>query len=129
MSDTVPPDEELFARLRDLALVDLDAAVGHPGPARAAALAEALATDIEHALGEARQRAIGLVAEIRGSGDPLVLAGVSRESRARDGGREIAAQAVDRLHARAAACSTLARLDELAARVVPRLLEADRRRS
>jgi hypothetical protein len=121
-------DEELFARLRDLSLVDLDAATSHPEPARAAELATALALDLEQALNDARERALGLSAEIRGGGDPLGLAGVSRESRARDGGRQVEAQAVSRLQARAVACTTLARLDELAARLVPRLLEADRRR-
>ncbi|HUH03262.1 MAG TPA: hypothetical protein VML75_14795 [Kofleriaceae bacterium] len=129
MSEASTRDEELFARLRDLALVDLEAAVGHQEPARAAELADALASDLEHALVQARERAIDLVAEIRGGGDPLVLVGVSRESRGRDGGREIAARAVSRLTARATACATLARLDELAARVVPRLVEADRRRA
>jgi hypothetical protein len=128
MSDQASHDEALFARLRDLSLVDLDAATAHAEPTRAAELATAMAADMEDALAMARQRSLTLSTEIRGGGDPLVLAGVSRQSRGRDGGREVAAQAVSRLQARATACTTLARLDELAARLVPRLLEADRRR-
>jgi len=117
----VRSDERLMARLRDLALVDVDALVAGRDD-----LLEPLADDLADALSCARARAAGLVAELRGA-DPLGLARASRAVRLRDGGRELEARAVVGLRGRQQAAAALARLDELSARVVPRLFEVERR--
>lgn len=127
MTEAAADDEALVMRLRDLALVDVDALLaGVAGDAHAALLA-AHAEDLEDALRAARSRAAELVKLIT-AGDPLVLLDAGAPARARDGGRESAERVVRRLAARAAASRALARLDDLAAGLYPRLVDADRRR-
>jgi hypothetical protein len=121
-------DDALIMRLRDLALVDLDALLsGSEGDAYAQLLVTH-AEDLEDALRTARARAAELTKIIVGA-DPLVLLDSGFAVRARDGGREAADRTARRLAARAAACRALARLDDLAAGLYPRLVEADRRRA
>jgi hypothetical protein len=98
------PDEALSHRLRDLALVELDALCAGTSGDRAAALAGAYADDVADALREARTRITSDAA----------VAGAARVR--------------DRLTAQAEASRALARLAELAAGLVPKLFEAERRR-
>jgi hypothetical protein len=121
-------DDALIMRLRDLALVDLDALLaGAEGDAYVQLLVTH-AEDLEDALRTARARAAELTKLIAGA-DPLVLLDSGFAVRARDGGREAAERTARRLAARATACRALARLDDLSAGLYPRLVEADRRRA
>lgn len=120
-------DDALVMRLRDLALVDVDALLaGVTGEAYFTLLA-AHAEDLEDALRAARTRAAELVKAIT-VGDPLVMIDAGAAARARDGGREAAERVTRRLAARAQAGRALARLDDLAAGLYPRLVDVDRRR-
>jgi hypothetical protein len=120
-------DEALSLRLRDLALVDLDAlCVGVDG-ARAAALAGAYADDVADALREARTRLAALRTSLAGP-DPLLILDVTSRQRASDAGAAGAVRVRDRLVGQAEAARAIARLAELAAGLVPRLFEAERRR-
>lgn len=121
-------DSELLARLRDLALVELDALLGGTAPEQADALLHAHAEDLADALGAARARMHALLREVSAGPDPLGMLDAEPGLRARDSARAAGERSAQRLTARAEACRALARLDELAARILPRLLEADRRR-
>jgi hypothetical protein len=121
-------DDGLIMRLRDLALVDLDALLSGADGDAYAQLLVTHAEDLEDALRTARARAVELTKTIASS-DPLVLLDSPFSVRARDGGREAAERTARRLAARAAACRALARLDDLSAGLYPRLVEADRRRA
>jgi len=121
-------DEPLLMRLRDLALVDLDALLAGAEGRHYADLLTGHAEDLEDALRAARARAADLMKAIT-SGDPMLLLDAGYAARARDGGRDAAERAARRLAARAAACRALARLDDLATGLYPRLVEADRRRA
>jgi hypothetical protein len=120
-------DDGLLTRLRDLALVDLDALLVGTGGDHYARLLVAHAEDLEDALRAARARAGELQRLV--AGDPLSLLEATYSSRARDGGREAAERTAKKLAQRAQAARALARLDDLAANLFPRLLEADRRRA
>jgi hypothetical protein len=120
-------DEALLTRLRDLALVDIDALLVGASGEHYARLLVAHAEDLEDALRAARLRAAELQKVV--AGDPLVLLDAPYTARARDGGRESAERTAKRLGSRAAAARALARLDDLTANLFPRLLEADRRRA
>jgi len=122
-------DEELRARLRDLALVDVDALLAGIEGARREALLAAYVADLEDALGDARRRTAALVAEIGAGPDPLTVLDADPSVRVRDGGGELLRRSAGRLDARARACHSLAGLDQLVRQVVPRLVEAERRRS
>jgi len=117
-------DEALSARLRDLALVEIDALLigGH-----AQDLVAAFADDVADALHEARARIAALRSQLGGA-DPLAVLDVATRQRASDAG----AAGVDRVRARLAAHAeasrSLARLTDLAAGLIPKLFEADRRR-
>jgi len=111
-------DELLSARLRDLALVELDAL---------GALAPAYADDVADALREARARIAALRTQLGGA-DPLAVVDATPRQRGSDAGAAGAERARDRLLTQAEAARALARLAELAAALVPRLFEADRRR-
>jgi len=111
-------DEMLSARLRDLALVELDA-LGE--------LVGAYADDAADALREARTRIAALRAQLAGA-DPLGVVDAPVRQRGSEAGAGGADRVRDRLLAQAEAARALARLAELAAAVVPRLFEADRRR-
>ncbi len=122
-------DSELAARLRDLALVDVEALLaGAGGPAADAVLA-AYVDDLEDALGAARRHMAALVDEIGGGPDPLAVLDADAATRVRDGGVELARRAASRLDGRARASRALAVLDQLTRAVIPRLIEAERRRS
>jgi len=130
---TTPPpltsdDEALLTRLRDLALVDLDALLTGASGDHYAELLSAYAGDLEDALRAARGRMADLVKAIAGA-DPLSLLDAAPATRARDGGRDAGDRSARRLVHRAQACRALARIDDLAAQLFPRLLEADRRRA
>lgn len=118
--------EVLLARLRDLALVDLDVLlVGTQGPHQAELL-RAYVEDLEDALSAVRQHAQKLGQTVAG-GDPLAFVGAGSAARARGGGEGLAAKTAQNLVGRSQAGRELAQLQELAARLVPRLIEADRR--
>jgi hypothetical protein len=120
---TRDPDEALSARLRDLALVELDAlAVGGKH-----ALVGTFAEDVADALREARTRIAALRAQLAGA-DPLSVLEATVRQRAADTAAKGAASAATRLVGQAEAARSLARLADLAAALVPKLFEADRRR-
>lgn len=114
------PDEALCTRLRDLALVEIDALVGDGD----AAIVGAFADDVIDALKEARTRITALRAALGGA-DPLAILDASSRQRASDQG---AARTHARLASQAEAARALARLTDLAAGLTPKLFEADRRR-
>jgi hypothetical protein len=116
-------DEQLSTRLRDLALVDLDAFV----LGGRAELMNAFADDVADALKEARTRIAALRAQLGGA-DPLNILDVSVRQRASDAGAAGAVRMREKLAVQAEAARSLARLADLAAAVVPKLFEADRRR-
>jgi hypothetical protein len=120
-------DDGLLTRLRDLALVDLDALLVGAAGDHYRRLLVTYGEDLEDALRTARGRAATLGKIV--AGDPLQLLDAPFATRAQGGGRDAAARAESRLHERAAAARALARLDELAAGLIERLLEADRRRA
>ena len=121
------PDELLSTRLRDLALVDLDAlTVGLDGE-RGQALVAAYADDCADALREARARLAALRKELAGP-DPLNVLDITARQRASDAGHAGAARVTDRLVGQAEAARAFARLAELAGGLVGKLFEADRRR-
>ncbi len=121
------PDEALSTRLRDLALVNLDAlTVGLDGPA-SQRLVAAYADDVADALREARIRMSDLRKDLAGA-DPLNVLDLQTRHRASDAGQAGAARVTDRLHAQAEAARAFARLAELAGGLVNSLFEADRRR-
>ncbi len=120
-------DESLLTRLRDLALVDLDALLAGVSGNQYAELLTTYAEDLCDALEVARTRARDLVGTAASGPDPMGLLDAPYHVRARDGGRPAAQRAAERLVTRAAACRALARIDDLASHLFPRLLEADRR--
>ncbi|WP_428264885.1 hypothetical protein [Haliangium sp.] len=121
-------DAALQARLRDLCLVDVAVLVDDLDPARAAALLEAHADDLADALGAARARMQALMAEIAAGPEPLALVDAHSRLRADERARAAGTRSVQRLRRRAAACRALALFDELAAALLPGLLEVERRR-
>jgi len=122
------PDEPLLVRLRDLALVELDAlTVGLDGE-RGAQLAGAYADDVADALREARARIGALRAQLGGA-DPLNVLDLQPRQRASDTAHAGAVRTREKLGAHAEAARALARLADLAAGLVPKLFEADRRRT
>lgn len=117
------PDEALSARLRDLSLVELDALV----LAGRGELIATYADDVADALREARTRIAALRAQLGGA-DPLNVLDTAVRQRASDAGAAGAARVRERLATQADAARALARLADLAAALVPKLFEADRRR-
>jgi len=123
VGSAIDRDEALSARLRDLSLVELDAlAIAGRG-----ALVAAYADDVADALREARTRIATLRAQLGGA-DPLGVLDVTVRQRASDAGIAGAERIRTRLVAQAEASRSLARLADLAAALVPKLFEADRRR-
>ena len=120
-------DEALASRLRDLALVELDALCAGLDGERGAQLAAAYADDVADALREARARLAALRAQLGGP-DPLHVLDLQARQRASDAGAAGAVRVRDRLISQAEAARAIARLAELAAALAPRLFEADRRR-
>lgn len=127
MSDGTGDDEALLTRLRDLALVDLDALLIGAGGEQYGRLLTAYGEDLEDALRTARTRIAELQRVV--AGDPLNLLDAPYVTRARDGGRDAAERSAKKLGQRAVAARALARIDDLTANLFARLLEADRRRA
>jgi len=121
------PDEALSARLRDLALVDLDALIVGLDGASGQALVAAYADDCADALGQARSRLAALRKELAGP-DPLSVLDLAARQRASDAGHAGAARVHERLRGQAEAARAFARLADLSAGLVGKLFEADRRR-
>lgn len=118
-------DEALSTRLRDLALVDLDAlTVGAPVPHE---IISAFADDVADALREARTRIAALRTSLGGP-DPLAVLDLPHRQRASDTAAAGAVRVREKLGSHAEAARSLARLSELAASLTPKLFEADRRR-
>lgn len=117
------PDEALSTRLRDLALVELDALAAGGREDLVAAFSD----DVADALREARARIQTLRAQLGGA-DPLNVLDTTIRQRASDSGASGAERTRGRLAAQAEAARAMARLADLAAALVPRLFEADRRR-
>lgn len=126
-SDAAPAgvvdDEALASRLRDLALVELDALVAGGAPSLVAAYAD----DVADALREARARLAALRTAVGGP-DPLAIVDLPPRQRASDTAHAGSERTRARLVAQAEAARALARLAELSAALAPRLFEADRRR-
>ncbi len=122
---TTDPDEPLCTRLRDLALVDLESLVA--GSQAPQALIGAYAEDVADALREARTRIAALKAATGGP-DPLLVLDVPARQRASDTAMAGAQRTRQKLVENAAASRSMARLAELAAPLVAKLFEADRRR-
>ncbi len=120
-------DDALSARLRDLALVELDALTLGLDDARGATLVGAYADDCVAALREARTRIAVLRGELGGA-DPLTLLDLASRQRASDAGVAGAQRSRDRLLVQAEAARAAARLQELAAGLIERLFAAERRR-
>jgi hypothetical protein len=121
------PDEALSTRLRDLALVELDALTAGLSGADAQVLVAAFADDVADALREARARIVVLRQTITGP-DPLNIIDLQPRQRASDAGQAGVERVRGRLISQAEAGRALARLAELAAGLVSKLFEADRRR-
>lgn len=120
-------DDALLTRLRDLALVDLDALTTGLEDAAAAAMTAAHADDIADALAVARRRIGELRAPLAAS-DPLGLLDLPAATKRRGDSRDAAARVAEQLAHRATAARLLARLDDLVAPLVPRYFAAERRR-
>ena len=119
------PDEGLSTRLRDLALVDLDAlTVGASSPGE---LIGAFADDVADALREARARIAALRTALGGP-EPLAVLDLPHRQRASDTAAAGAQRIREKLVSHAEAARSLARLSDLAASLTPKLFEADRRR-
>jgi len=121
------PDEPLCTRLRDLALVDLDALTAGLDGAEGQALAGAFADDVADALREARTRLAALRKELAGP-DPLNVLDMSARQRASDAGHAGAVRITDRMLTQTEAARAFARLAGLTGPLVGKLFEADRRR-
>jgi len=117
-------DEALSTRLRDLALVEIDALLVGDG---AQELVAAFADDVADALREARTRITALRSQLGGA-DPLAILEAAPRQRASDAGAAGTGRIRARLATQADAARALARLTDLAAGLVPKLFEADRRR-
>lgn len=117
-------DEALSTRLRDLALVEIDALIAGD---HAQELVAAFADDVADALREARTRIAALRSQLGGA-DPLAILEAAPRQRASDAGAAGTERIRARLATQADAARALARLTDLAAGLVPKLFEADHRR-
>jgi hypothetical protein len=117
-------DEALSTRLRDLALVEIDALIAGDHTQE---LVAAFADDVADALREARIRIATLRGQLGGA-DPLSVLDAAPRQRASDAGTAGVERIRARLAAHADASRALARLTDLAAGLIPKLFEADRRR-
>lgn len=120
-------DDALLTRLRDLALVELEALTSGLPDDVAAEMLAAHADDLADALTAARRRIAELRAPVAAT-DPLALLDLAPHVRRRGEGRAAAERAAEQLAARASAARMLARLDDLVAPLVPRYFAAERRR-
>jgi transglutaminase-like putative cysteine protease len=124
---TGDPDEALSTRLRDLALVEIDALTAGLPSVDAQTLIAAFADDVADALREAKARIAALRQALAGP-DPLNVVDLQPRQRASDAGQAGLDRVRSRLISQAEAGRALARLAELASGLVSKLFEADRRR-
>lgn len=118
----------MLERLRDLALVDVDALLaGTSGDARNALLAAHVA-DLEDALAKAGAAMDEMMASLARGAEPLGWIEWPPERRAGDDGEQAARRSAETLGQRGIVCRELAVLAEMSAAVMPRLVAADRRR-
>lgn len=122
---TDPGIDGLLARLRQLSLIRLDAVLEGVGGDDRAELTDALADDLEHALGEAHDRAAQIVAALARGPGPLAVA---RTAARRSADPETRERWRSQLAARARLARDLHRLWAAAAAVLPVLEDADRAR-
>lgn len=121
-------DEQLLGRLRQLSLIDLDSLLaGTSGESRAALLG-AHAEDLIDALSHARRRMAELTRDVAAGADPLAILDAPPATRVRGAAGEGPGRLASRLAERATACRDLARVQEAAALLLPRLFEVERRR-
>jgi hypothetical protein len=120
-------DEALSTRLRDLALVELDALIVGLASADAQIVIGAFADDVADALRHARAR-IAALRQALGGADPLNVLDLQPRQRASDAGQAGAQRVRDRLVAQAEAGRALSRLADLTSSLIGKLFEADRRR-
>jgi hypothetical protein len=125
--DALENDEALSTRLRDLALVEIDALTAGLPTGDAQVVIATFADDVAHALLHARTR-IAALRQALGGPDPLNILDLQPRQRASDAGHAGAARVTDRLIAQAEAARALSRLADLASALVGKLFEADRRR-
>jgi hypothetical protein len=125
----VGEDDQLLARLRQLSLVELESLLAGATGARHVELLSAHADDLLDALAHARRRMLELGREVTGGPDPLAVLDAPQALRARGAASEGPGRLATRLAERAAACRDLARLDDAAALLLPRLFEIERRRA
>jgi hypothetical protein len=116
-------DERLLGRLRQLSLVELDSLLAGASGEQRDELLAAHAEDLTDALGHARRRMDELTAQVAAGPDPLAALDAPA-ARMDAPGQALAA----RLGERAAARRDLARLEEAAALLLPRLFEVERHR-
>jgi hypothetical protein len=122
-------DDQLLGRLRQLSLVDVDSLLAGASGTRYGELVAAYADDVGDALACARARIRELGKLAMSGADPLGLIEVAPPARAREAAAAAGDRASDQLRARAEACRALASLNDAAALLLPRLIEADRRRT
>lgn len=121
------PDEALATRLRDLALVELDALTSGISSDDAQALTAEFADDVADALRHARLRIAALRHELEGP-DPLKVVDLPSRQRASETAQSGLERIRTQLIQQAEAGRALAKLAELASSLVGKLAEADRRK-
>jgi len=127
-TDETSGDLELLGRLRQLSLIELDSLLAGASGSRQTELIAAHVDDLLDALGQARRRMAELGRQIAAGPDPLAILDAAPAVRARGGpSAEGPSRLAARLLERAAACRELARLEEAAALVLPRLFDLERR--
>lgn len=120
-------DEALAARLRDLALVELDALISSGSSNDAQILVAEFSDDLADALQQAKSRIAALRQALVGS-DPLRIVDVPWQQRASEAAHAGIERTRDQLLQQAEAGRALAKLSELASGLIAKLAEADRRR-
>lgn len=120
-------DDELASRLRDLALVEIDALTAGLAATDAQVIVAEFADDVAEALREARTRIASLRQVLSGS-DPLKVLDLPVRQRASDVAQSGAAQVRNQLGEHAEAARALAKLAALTSGLIGKLFEADRRR-
>lgn len=120
-------DDRLVGRLRQLSLIDLDSLLaGASGDSRVELLG-AYAGDLIDALRQARARIAELTRTVAVGPDPLAILDATPSVRVRGAAGEGPGRLAARLAERASACRDLARIEEAAALLLPRLFEVERR--
>ena len=115
----------LLVRLRQLSLIRLDAVIAGVSGEDRAEITEALASDLEDALGQAHERAAALLATLGRGPGPLAIAQTAAR---RSADPETRLRWRSQLQARARVARDLHRLWSAAEAVLPVLADADRAR-